>query len=138
MGKVCGFHDFILLKEGNTRTALKSVLYPLGYGGLGNYPPSHYIPQAADAVLYISKDERLWCNGDGPPWDISHIPGHHLYGDKINSGENKPWDIRNVPGKPVEPDDHNLAGKEVPYKGFVRLVTAIKCVSPKGQNLPPE
>jgi hypothetical protein len=48
MGKACGFDEFLLLKEGNTRTALNSVLYPLGYGGLGNYPPSHYIPQAAE------------------------------------------------------------------------------------------
>ena len=50
MTRACGFHDFLLLREGNTRTALKSILYPLGYGGLGNYPPSHYIPQAVDAI----------------------------------------------------------------------------------------
>ena len=43
-----------------------------------------------------------------------------------------------MPGKSIEPDDHDLPGKEIPYKGFVKLVTAIKCISPKGINLPEE
>jgi hypothetical protein len=136
MGKACGFNDYLLLREGNTRTALKSLLYPLGYGGLGNYPPAHYIPQAADAVLYISKDDRLWCNGDHSPWNITHLPGHKQYGDTINNGDSEPWNIKDMPGKSIEPDDHDLPGKEIPYKGFVKLVTAIKCISPKGINLP--
>lgn len=131
------FSSFCLLKE-ETRTATKSLLYPFSYGGIGNYPPSYFIPQAADAILYISKDERMWCNGDGPPWDISHIPGHKQFGDKINNGEGKPWDIHKVPGKTSDPEDHRLPGKEIPYKGFVRLVNAIKCISPKGVNLPSE
>jgi hypothetical protein len=137
MERLCSFDEFVLLKEGNSRTALKSLLYPLSYGGLGNYPPAHYLPQAADAILYVSQDERLWCNGDGAPWDITHLPGHKQYGDKINNGEGEPWNINVLPGKSKKPLDHNVLGKEVPYKGFLRLVTKIKCISPEYSNLPP-
>lgn len=136
MANSLGFQEYVLLKEGNSRTALKTLLYPLSYGGLGNYPPAHYLPQAADAVLYVSEDERLYCNGDKSPFDISHIPGHKQYGDYVNNGEGKPWDIHLVPGKSREPLDHDLPGKQIPYKGFVRLITNIKCISPKGHNLP--
>lgn len=132
-----GFNDFILLKE-ETRTATKTLLYPFSYGGIGNYPPAYFIPQAGDAILYISKDDRMWCNGDGPPFSIKHIPGHQQYGDKVNNGEGKPWDIHKIPGKSTEPNDHDLPGKEVPYKGWVKLITKIKCISPKEpENIPP-
>ena len=134
MDRICSFNEFVLFKEGNSRTALKTILYPLGYGGLGNYPPSSYIPKSADAILYISKDERLWCNGDKAPWDISHLPGHEQYGDKINNGEQEPWNINKIPGKVKKHSDHNLPGKEKAFVKFVKLVTKTKCVEEKPKN----
>jgi hypothetical protein len=138
MDKIPSFEQFVLLKEGNTRSALKTLLYPLGYGGLGNYPPLHFIPQAADAILYISKDERLFCNGDGPPWDISHLPGHKQYGDKINNGEGEPYDIRDLPGKIIEPKPTDVPGKVVAPRGFVRLIQKVKCLKEKPQRWIPD
>ena len=138
MDKPLGFGRFLDLKEGNSRTAAKTLLYPMGYGGLGLYPPLHFFPVAADAVLYISKDERLFCNGDGPPWDIRHIPGHKQYGDGINNGESEPWNIKKVPGEAKEPKYRTPPGEVVPYKGFVRLVQAVKCLKLKEPKMPPE
>jgi len=138
MDKIPSFEQFVLLKEGNTRSALKTLLYPLGYGGLGNYPPLHFIPKAADAILYISKDERLFCNGDGPPWDISHLPGHKQYGDKINNGEGEPYDIRDLPGKTIEPKPTDVPGNVVAPRGFVRLIQKVKCLKEKPQRLIPD
>jgi hypothetical protein len=138
MGKPLSFDNFVLLREGNSRTAAKTLLYPMSYGGIGLYPPLHYTPQAADAVLYISNDDRWFCNGDGPPFDIRHLPGHQQFGDKVNSGENKPFDIRDVPGQPKEPVYREPPGDTQPFKGFVKLVQVVKCLADKQSKMPPE
>lgn len=85
------------MSEGATRTAGKSIHYPLGYGGLGLYPPSWYIPYSADSILYLSIDERLYSNGDGPPFDIRHLPGHKKYKNP-NNHDKAPFDISKLPG----------------------------------------
>ena len=84
--------------EGNTRTAGKTLLYPLGYGGIGLYPTAWYMPYSADAVYYISNDERFSKNGDGPPFDIRHLPGHKQFKNP-NNGDGPPHDISELPGK---------------------------------------
>lgn len=117
----------------------KTALYPLGYGGIGLYPLSWYMPYSADAVLYVTQDERLYCNGDKAPFDISHIPGHKQYGDKINNGESHPYDIKDVPGKAVTPNVKLPPGKVVPPKSFVKLVTQVKSyIDSRPRKLPPE
>ena len=116
----------------------KTPLYPMGYGGIGLYPLSWFIPYSADAILYITQDERLYCNGDGPPFDIRHIPGHKQYGDKINNGEGKPFDITELPGKPVKPKATPLPGVIKPYTNFVKLVTNVRSyIDKKKWKLPP-
>ena len=132
------FRSFALLREGNFRTSAKTLLYPMSYGGIGLYPPEYFLPVAADAVLYISQDERVYCNGDGPPFDIRHLPGHQQFGDQVNNGEKAPHDISKVPGKPKLPNYKEPPGKVVPYKGFVRLIQAVKCLKEKPKKLPPE
>jgi len=127
----------MLLKEGGRRTASKTGLYPLGYGGLGLYPDADYLPHAADAIVYLTHDARLYSNGDNPPFSISHLPGHPQYGDNINAGENEPFDIRDVPGKAVTPKDTTMPGKPMPFKSFVKLVEKPKTIAPKDSpNLP--
>lgn len=55
-------------------TAGKTLLYPCGYGGLCLLPPAYFIPASADAILYISKDDRLWNNiGEKNPFKINHL-----------------------------------------------------------------
>lgn len=104
------FKEWMCLSEG--KTAGKTPLYPLGYGGIGLYPLQTYMPGSADALLYISLDDRLWSNGDGPPWDIRHLRGHKQYSDP-NNGTKAPFDIRHIPGP--EPVDHNGVGDAKPF-----------------------
>lgn len=98
------------LSEG--KTSGKTPLYPMGYGGIGLYPLQTYMPSSADALLYISLDDRLWSNGDGPPWDIRHIPGHRQYKNP-NSGTKEPFKITHIPGP--EPVRHNGVGDGKPF-----------------------
>ena len=78
MERICSFAQYVLLKEGSRLTSSKTGLYPLGYGGIGLYPDADYLTHAADAILYLTQDERLYNNQDSAPWDISHLPGHEL------------------------------------------------------------
>lgn len=140
MDRICSFGDWLLLKESSSRRpASKSGLYPLGYGGIGNYPPSWWISAAADAMLYITQDERLFDNGIQGPWSIEHIPGDEQsdkWIDNPHHGENAPFDIRKIPGKVVKPKDTTMPGKIVKPKSYVKLVTKTTTISPKGFNLP--
>lgn len=117
------FHEYFLIKEASTRTAAKTGLYPLGYGGIGNYPDAWWLPSAADAGLYISIDKRLYDNGDHSPDNIEHLPGHKQYGDKINNGEKEPFKINHLPGKIEKPKESPLPDEGVPFKKWFKLVT---------------
>lgn len=89
-----GFKNYLINEE--RRTAAKTGLYPMGYGGIGLYPPQDWMPYSADAVLYVTQDERLYNNGDKAPFDITHLPGHKQCGDRCNRGENKPFLIKHI------------------------------------------
>lgn len=136
MDRICSFAQYVTLKEGSRTSSSKTGLYPLGYGGIGLYPDADYLTHAADAILYLTQDARLYNNQDNTPFDISHLPGPELYGDKINSGESDPFNIGDIPGKSVPPKDSPLPGKSTPYKGWVKLVTHPKTMSPKSPYMP--
>lgn len=87
-----------LLKEGPTPTG-KTGLYPLGYAGIGLYPPQAYLPGSADAIYYTSHDDRLSMAIEGPPHDISHIPGKPSSLKGVQ-GEGPPHKISHIKGKP--------------------------------------
>lgn len=110
------FKDW-LLKE--AQEGSKTGLYPLGYGGVGLYPPQTYLTKSADAIFYLSIDERIYKSkdhnkiknmpspsetklnrGDGPIWNITHIKGkptHKQGGDMAtNNGEGGIWNIKKV------------------------------------------
>lgn len=128
---------FKLFLEGATRTALKTVHYPLGYGGIGLYPDAYYTPIAADAVLYISIDKRLYDNGDNKPFCLKNLPGHKQYGDKINNGEKEPFAIEKLMPRPKKPIYKIPQGKVKSFKDFVKLVTNPDEITPKCGKIPP-
>jgi hypothetical protein len=47
------------LVEHATRPGAKQGLYPLGYGGIGLYPPSDMMNWAADALVYMPVKDRV-------------------------------------------------------------------------------
>jgi len=135
MHTLLSFKNYELYRENARRTGSKTVLYPLGYAGIGLYPDADYMTHAADAVLYLSIDKRLYHNGDKAPFDIRHIPGHKQYGDKVNNGDSVPFDITKVPGKPT-PHSKLPSDGIVKFKDFIKLVQKPDIVSPQSKSMP--
>lgn len=138
MKKVCSFGEYMLLKEGMKRTAAKSGLYPMGYGGIGNYPDAWWLPTAADSILYLTIDKRVYHNQDSPPNDIRHLlPRCKLFGDHPNNDDGPPHDITHVHGKSEPPKDSPLPDEGVPFKKWIKLVTKpSEIIPPDSPNLP--
>lgn len=103
----------------NSNPGAKTGLYPLGYGGIGLYPPSWYTTRSADAIFYLSQDERIYNfktkeivtkglnSGEGGLWNIKHIPGNKKKfkedkknGYAANNGEKGLWNIKKLKGSP--------------------------------------
>jgi hypothetical protein len=95
-----------LLQEG-TNPGAKTGLYPLGYGGIGLYPPQWYPTRSADAIFYMSIDERIYKGKDGGSFNIEHIPGDPP--KTMNKGDKGIWDISHIKGKPSHPIQKNYA-----------------------------
>ena len=76
-------------------TSGKTGLYPLSYGGIGLYPPQTYLPPSADGLYYLTQDERIYKGNEGPPHDITHIPGKPS-AKGPTAGEGKPWTIKHL------------------------------------------
>jgi hypothetical protein len=98
--------SFRVWLEAAGRPGGKTMLYPLGYGGIGLYPPQDSLTHAADAILYVTEDPRLKYLGvEGHPHSIKHIPG----GPSTEKngyithppGEGEPFAINHLPGKPT-------------------------------------
>lgn len=87
-----------LLKEGSNPGA-KTGLYPLGYGGVGLYPPAWYPTRSADAIFYMSIDERIYKGKEGGEFSISHIPPKSK--ETMNAGDGGAWDISHLKGRPT-------------------------------------
>jgi hypothetical protein len=133
---MASFWKFWRLVE-DSRAGTKSGLYPLGYDGIGNYPPAYLIPTAADALYYLDIDDRLFAWNEGPPWDITHLPNEddviphrdHGMGDK----EIKPSRDIKMPGKPKPPEGKMPPGEVVRPKQWHKLVTHPKLLDPKAR-----
>jgi hypothetical protein len=95
-----------LLAEGSNPGA-KTGLYPLGYGGIGLYPPSWYLTRSADAIFYMSIDERIYKGKEGGSFGITHLPPKSK--EKMNSGEGGVWDISGIKGKPTHKSGKDYA-----------------------------
>lgn len=89
------FEKWSLVREGQTTG--KTGLYPLSY--LGIYPPQVFITRSADALYYMSQDDRFYLGREGPPNSILHIPGRPS--SKVSGrGEGPPHPITHIPGRP--------------------------------------
>jgi hypothetical protein len=97
-----------LTNEGSNPGA-KTGLYPLGYGGIGLYPPQWYPTRSADAIFYASIDERIYKGKDGGKFDISHLPPKTK--ETMNAGEKGLWDISHLKGHPSHPINKDYAAK---------------------------
>lgn len=105
------FSEFLNLNEG-LRGGGKTGLYPLGYGGIGLYPPATMLTAAADALFYLSQDERFSSWWEGSPFDISHIPGKpQPHGDHAMPGKTISLKPSSMPGILKPPTDHGMPGK---------------------------
>jgi hypothetical protein len=78
----------------------KTGLYPLGYGGIGLYPPQSYLTRSADAIFYLSIDDRIYNSKD--IFDISHLPddsSHPVQPKKsfaLKSGDGGEYNIKKL------------------------------------------
>jgi hypothetical protein len=129
------FKEWLLISESASRPGNKTGLYPLGYGGIGLYPLQDYLTHSADAITYISMDDRLNPKGhEGPPFDITHLKPaptmthqkHPFQDKKTPKGWKKPDGIiepkdDRAPGKRVPPKNTPLPGKIVRPKKWVHL-----------------
>lgn len=112
--RIFSFLEWLSLNESSAaRPASKSGLYPLGYGGIGNYPAAHWLPAAADAILYVTMDDRLFDNGVSAPWSIEHLPGPTPEANP-NSGTGGLFSIDHIPG-PKPYLNFNKAGEGAPF-----------------------
>ena len=112
------FKDWLNINEASNPGS-KTGLYPPGYGGIALYPPQWYLTRSADAIFYLSIDDRIYNfknhkmidtslnTGEGGLWNIKHIPGG---GDQakptkdglgVNNGEGGMWNIKHIKGKPT-------------------------------------
>ena len=98
-----------LLKEGSNAGS-KTGLYPLGYGGIGLYPPQWYTTRSADAIFYLSIDDRIYKGKNAGDFDITKLPGES--NEKLNHGEKGIWDISHIEGKPSHPTNKNYAATQ--------------------------
>jgi len=92
-----------------TNPGAKTGLYPLGYGGIGLYPPQWYPTRSADAIFYLSIDDRIYKSKDGGSFDITHLPGK--VNNSLNRGEDGVWNISHIGGSQSHPSGKNFAAK---------------------------
>lgn len=112
------FKEWLLIEGSNPGS--KTGLYPTGYGGIGLYPPQWYLTRSADAIFYLSVDDRIYnfknhklqnkyLNfGDKGLWDISKLEGPKdtpktpdKHGMATNNGEGGMWNIKHIKGSPT-------------------------------------
>lgn len=108
------FKKWLVLIE-SSNPGSKTGLYSLGYGGIGLYPPQWYLTRSADAIFYMSKDDRIYNyrtkegiyknlnSGENGMWNISHLPSNSQKtipdkknGYAANKGEKGLWNIHHI------------------------------------------
>lgn len=125
------FYDYIaIFNEG--KTSGKTGLYPLGYGGIGNYPPAYLIPGSADAIYYINADERLQHIWEKEPFKIDHLKPIPIWTKKQGKKLFVAQTAKLPPGHTVPPKASKLNGKIIKPKGKPH-----SCVVANPTTLPP-
>lgn len=88
------FKEWLLISEGSNPGG-KTGLYPLGHAGIGLYPPQWYPVQSADAIFYMSIDDRIYKSKDNSSLKKLDKGGQQ---NKLNSGEEGLWNIKHIKG----------------------------------------
>src|ERR1017187_7150886 len=98
------FKNWLLLEKGATTG--KTGLYPAGYGGaIGDgkgdlLPPAAFMSRSADALYYLSIDDRFYIGKENKPFSIKHLPSNFGSTTKHPPGENWPFPISHIKGRP--------------------------------------
>lgn len=109
------FYNYLkLINEGETSG--KTGLYPLGYGGIGNYPPAYMTPQSADAIYYISADERLQKVWEREPFKIDHLKPQPIWTKTYGKKPYVAATAKLPPGNVIPPKESKLNGKIIKFK----------------------
>lgn len=130
-----GFGQFLVETQGMG----VPFLYPLGYQGVGQYPPQYLTALFPDALIYIAADERLQHCWEAEPFKIDHLKPQPIFNQeygkqslvsthpKLPPGNSVPWkplpedpDVKLYPDGPADPCmisepkclPGNLAGKD--------------------------
>jgi len=106
---------YVKLTEG--QTSGKTGLYPLGYGGIGNYPPAYLIPRSADALYYIDADQRLQHVWEKEPFRIDHLKPIPIWTKKQGKKLYIAQTAKLPPGNSVPHKGSKLKGKTIAPKG---------------------
>lgn len=109
------YQFYVKLQEGATYG--KTGLYPLNYQGVGQYPPAYLLPASADAIYYISMDDRLQKIWEKEPFKIDHLAPHPLWTHKQGTKQYVAATAKMPPGKIVAPKPPKLNGKVIKPKG---------------------
>jgi len=119
---MASFWQFLQIVE-NSRAGSKVGLYPLGYDGIGNYTPAQMVANAADAIYYLDRDDRIFKTHEGSPFKITHLH---------SPAEVKEPKEHGMPGKVVKPKIYGIEpqpkyklppGEVVKPTSWVKLVT---------------
>jgi hypothetical protein len=124
-----GFSQFLAEAQGMG----VPFLYPLGYQGVGQYPPEYLAALFPDALIYIAADERLQKCWEAEPFKIDHLKPQPIFNKKYGklslvSTHPKIPEGKTVPWKSLPPDpDQKLypAGPAHPC-----MISEPKCLPP--------
>lgn len=94
----------------------KTGLYPLNYQGVGQYPPAYLMPASADALYYISMDDRLQKIWEKEPFKIDHLKPQPIWTKKHGKKEYVAAKAPIPPGKVIPPKPPKLNGKIIKPK----------------------
>lgn len=122
-----------LLSEGPTSE--KTGLYPLGYGGIGNYPPEYLLPRSADAIYYLAADERLQKCYEKEPFKIDHLKPQPTWTYSFGKKPYVSVSVKLPPGKVVPPKPLPPVPSIKPFK--IKKYNKKQCMVSEPQCLPP-
>ena len=127
------FWKFLQIME-HSGSSNKIGLYPLSYGGIGNYTPADWVTGSADAFYYLSQDERMFKTHEGPPFSIKHIDSEDSVVDHKGHnmpGNESPHKGHKIDGDEVTPKYKMPPGDVVAPTSWVKLVTNPQLLDPK-------
>lgn len=132
-----------LLQEGASQPGAKQMLYPMGYGGIGLYPPADVMTWGADAFTYMPEKIRKLDFKWGEGMTANPFKDDDLY-SKIKGKEARQIQVGNLKvndtgfaqnGKytrSIKPRIAQIGGLDVKDTGFKKSQNYVKLKPNKG------